>query len=41
MELRENGHLEYKLPEDALGFIEILKNGVIYKFTPNDRLVLK
>ena len=26
MELRENGHLEYKLPDDALEFIEILKN---------------
>ena len=25
MELRENAHLEYKLPDDALGFIEILK----------------
>ena len=26
MELREKGHLEYRLPDDALGFIEILKN---------------
>lgn len=26
MELRENGRLEYYLPDDALGFIETLKN---------------
>ena len=25
MELRENGKLEYKLPEDALDFVEYLK----------------
>ena len=25
MELRDNGKLEYKLPEDALEFVEFLK----------------
>lgn len=30
MELRENGKLDYNLPEDALGFISIIKNSKDY-----------
>lgn len=27
MELRDNGTLEYRLPVDALDFVEVMKNG--------------